>query len=287
MKAIFKRELKSYFTGMMGYVFIAFVLLFLGIYTSALNLKYGYPGFEYVVNSSSFMFLIAVPVLTMRVFAEERKQSTDQLLYSLPVSVMDTVMGKYLAMVVLLAIPTVVVSLYPLLIGSFGPISYATAYSSIGAFFLMGCALIAIGMFMSSITENQIIAAVMCLGTLILCYLMTALSKLMTSTALASTISLMVVALLISLVVRLMTKSWMAAGLTAVVTFVPLVALYLISPTTMEGAFTNALGALAIFDRMTNFTNGIFDLTGIVYFVSVAALFCFFTVQAVEKRRWS
>ena len=67
MKAIFKRELKSYFTGMMGYVFIAFVLLFLGIYTSALNLKYGYPGFEYVVNSSSFMFLIAVPVmLTLR-----------------------------------------------------------------------------------------------------------------------------------------------------------------------------------------------------------------------------
>ena len=152
---------------------------------------------------------------------------------------------------------------------------------------ILYAALIAIGMFMSSITENQIIAAVMCLGTLILCYLMTALSKLITSTALASTISLMIVALLISLVVRLMTKSWTATGLTAVIAFVPLVALYLISPTVMEGAFTNALGALAIFDRLENFTSGIFDITGIVYFVSVAALFCFFTVQAVEKRRWS
>lgn len=287
MTAIFKREFKSYFTGMMGYVFIAFVLLFFGIYTSALNLKYAYPGYEYVISSSSFMFLIAVPVLTMRVFAEERKQSTDQLLYSLPISVVNVVLGKYLAMVALLTIPMAVTAFYPLLIGSFGTISYSTAYSSLFAFYLMGCALIAIGMFMSSITENQIIAAVMCLGTLILCYLMTALSNLITSTSLASTISLMVVALLVSLVVRLMTKSWTAAGVTAVVTFVPLALLYLLSPTTMEGAFTDALGALAIFDRMDNFTSGIFDITGIVYFISVAALFCFFTVQSVEKRRWS
>ena len=287
MIAVFKREFKSYFTGMMGYVFIAFVLLFIGIYTSALNLKYAYPGFEYVIKSSSFMFLIAVPVLTMRVFAEERKQNTDQLLYSLPISVLDMVLGKYFAMVALMAIPMAVVSFYPLLVGSFGTISYASAYSSIFAFFLLGCALIAVGMFMSSITENQLIAAVMCLGTLILCYLMTALSNLMTSTALASTLSLMIVALLLSLIVRLMTKSWTAAGLTAVITFVPLALLYLISPTAIAGAFTKALGALAIFDRMDNFTNGIFDLTGLVYFISVAALFCFFTVQAVEKRRWS
>ena len=179
------------------------------------------------------------------------------------------------------------ISFYPLLIGSFGVISYANAYGSILAFFLLGCALIAVGMFMSSITENQLIAAVLCLGTLILCFLMTALSNLMTSTALASTLSLMIVALLLSIIVRLMTKSWTAAGFTAVVTFVPLALLYLISPTTIAGAFTKALGALAIFDRMDNFTSGIFDLTGLVYFISVAALFCFFTVQAVEKRRWS
>ena len=287
MIAIFKRELKSYLTGMMGYVFIAFILLFVGIYTTAINLKYGYPGFEYVIKSCSFMFLIAVPVLTMRVFAEERKQATDQLLYSLPISVVDMVLGKYLAMVVLLAIPTVIVAFYPLIIGSFGAISYATAYGSLLAFFLLGCALIAVGMFMSSITENQIIAAVMSLGTLVLCYLMTALSQLITSTSLASTISLMVVALLLSLIVRLMTKSWTAAGFTAVITFIPLALMYLISPAAMSGAFTNALGALAIFDRMDHFTSGIFDLTGLVYFVSVAALFCFFTVQAVEKRRWS
>ena len=287
MIAIFRREFKSYFTGMMGYVFIAFILLFMGIYTSAINFKYGYSNFEYVINSASFMFLIAVPVLTMRVFAEERKQSTDQLLYSLPISVVSVVFGKYLAMVALLAIPMAVMALYPLILGAFGAISYATAYSSLFAFFLLGCALIAVGMFMSSITENQIIAAVMCLGTLILCYLMTALSNLITSTALASTLSLMVVSLLLSLIVRLMTKSWTAAGLTAVVTFVPLAVLYLISPTTMAGTFTSALKTLAVFDRMSNFTNGMFDITGLVYFVSVAALFCFFTVQAVEKRRWS
>ena len=287
MTAVFKREFKSYFTGMMGYVFIGFVLLFVGIYTVALNLNYGYPGFEYVIQSCSFMFLIAVPVLTMRVFAEERRQGTDQLLYSLPVSVIQLVLGKYLAMVALMAIPVAIISFYPLIIGAFGTISYVTAYGSILAFFLLGCALLAIGMFMSSITENQIIAAVMCLGTLLLSYLMTALSSLITSTSRASTIALMVVALLLSLIVRLMTKSWTAAGATAVVTFVPLALVYLLSPATMEGAFTGSLGALAIFDRMNSFVKGVFDLTGVVYFLSVAALFCFFTVQAVEKRRWS
>lgn len=287
MTAVFRREFKSYFTGMMGYVFIGFVLLFVGIYTMALNLNYGYPGFEYVIQSCSFMFLIAVPVLTMRVFAEERRQGTDQLLYSLPVGVTQLVLGKYLAMVALMAIPVAVISFYPLIIGAFGTISYATAYGSIFAFFLLGCALLAIGMFMSSITENQIIAAVMCLGTLLLSYLMTALSTLITSTALASTIALMVVALLLSLIVRLMTKSWSAAGATAVVTFAPLALLYLLNPAAMEGAFTGSLGALAVFDRMQNFVKGVFDLTGVVYFLSVAALFCFFTVQAVEKRRWS
>lgn len=287
MTAVFRREFKSYFTGMMGYVFIGFVLLFVGIYTMALNLNYGYPGFEYVIQSCSFMFLIAVPVLTMRVFAEERRQGTDQLLYSLPVGVTQLVLGKYLAMVALMAIPVAVISFYPLIIGAFGAISYATAYGSIFAFFLLGCALLAIGMFMSSITENQIIAAVMCLGTLLLSYLMTALSTLITSTSLASTIALMVVALLLSLIVRLMTRSWTAAGVTAVVTFVPLALVYLLSPAAMEGAFTGSLGALAVFDRMQNFVKGVFDLTGVVYFLSVAALFCFFTVQAVEKRRWS
>ncbi|MDD3411796.1 MAG: ABC transporter, partial [Eubacteriales bacterium] len=154
-------------------------------------------------------------------------------------------------------------------------------------FFFLGCALLAVGMFMSCITENQIIAAVVSLGVLIVCYLMTSLTDLITSTALASTLSLVVAALLLALVVRLMTKSWTAAGTTALVTLVPLLLLYFLSPDTMDGVFTGALSALAIFDRLQSFTGGMFDVTALAYFVSVAALFVFFTVQAVEKRRWS
>ena len=140
------QELAQALENMMGYVFMAFILLFMGIYTSAINFKYGYADFSYVIKSASFMFLIAVPVLTMRVFAEERKQSTDQLLYSLPISVVSVVTGKYLAMVTLLALPMAVTAFYPLILGSFGTVSYATAYSSLFAFFLLGCALIAVGM---------------------------------------------------------------------------------------------------------------------------------------------
>ena len=287
MLAIYKRELKSYFTSMMGYVFIAFVLLFIGIYTTAYNLKYLYPAFELVIDSTAFLFLIVIPILTMRVFAEERKQKTDQLLYSLPLGLGEVVVGKYLAMVTLFAIPTAVICLYPLVLSQFGTMTLATAYSSLLAFFLEGCALIALGMFMSSMTENQIISAVLCFATLLICYLMNGIVELLTTTAIASVIALTAAAVLLGVIVRMLTRSNSMAILAALIAEIPLLALYLVSPSTLEGAFGALLSALAIFDQMSNFIDGVLDLTGVVYYLSAAALFVFFTVQSLEKRRWS
>ena len=287
MLAIYKRELKSYFTSMMGYVFIGFVLLFIGIYTTAYNLKYLYPAFEIVIDSTAFMFLIVVPILTMRVFAEERKQKTDQLLYSLPLGLGEIVMGKYLAMVTLFAIPTAVICLYPLVLAQFGTVALATAYSSIAAFFLEGCALIALGMFMSSLTENQIISAVLCFAVLLICYLMGGIIELLTTTAIASVIALTLFAVLLGVVVRMLTRSNSMAILGALIAEIPLLVLYLVSPSTLEGAFGTILSALAVFDQMGSFIDGVFDLTSVVYFLSAAALFVFFTVQSLEKRRGS
>lgn len=288
MGAIYKRELKAYFTGMMGYVFIAFILLIFGIYTTAYHLNYGYPNFELTISSINFIFLIAVPILTMRVFAEERKQKTDQLLYSLPIRVTDVVLGKYFALVTLLLIPLAIVSAYPVLIlRTYGATSLKTAYSSIIGFFTMGCTLLAVGLFMSSLTENQIIAAVLCFGTLILSYFMKAIQDLVSSTALASLIAFTVVAVVLCIIVRLMTKNWTAAIAAGVVVEVPLYILYSWKPALLEGVFSSGLGALAVFDRLDNFVNGMFDVTALVYFISIALLFVFFTVQSVEKRRWS
>ena len=103
MLAIYKRELKSYLTSMVGYLFMFFVLLIAGIYFSAYQLSAAYPKFEYTLNAMTFVFLIAVPILTMRVLAEERKQKTDQLLLTAPVSLASAVLGKYFAMLTVFA----------------------------------------------------------------------------------------------------------------------------------------------------------------------------------------
>ena len=104
MTAIYKRELRSYFHSMIGYVFIAFLVAFTGIYFMAYNLNYGYPYFSYVLSSITFILLIAIPILTMRSFAEDRKNKTDQMLLTYPVSLHEVVLGKYFAMISILAV---------------------------------------------------------------------------------------------------------------------------------------------------------------------------------------
>lgn len=177
MTAVYKRELRSYLTSMIGYIFIFFVLLLTGIYFSAYQLSAAYPKFEYTLSALTFVFLISVPILTMRVLAEERKQKTDQLLLTAPVSVEKIVMGKYLALVTVFAIPMVIICLYPLLMTKFGTVSLGMAYTAILGFFLLGCANLAIGVFISSLTESQVIAAVLTFVFLFAFYMMNGISS--------------------------------------------------------------------------------------------------------------
>ena len=137
MIAVYKRELRSYLTSMIGYLFIFFILLLTGIYFSAYQLGAAYPRFEYTLSALTFVFLISVPILTMRVLAEERKQKTDQLLLTAPVSVEKIVFGKYLALVTIFAIPMLIMCVYPLLMTKFGTVSLGAAYTAILGFFLL------------------------------------------------------------------------------------------------------------------------------------------------------
>ena len=166
-----KRELKSYFHSMTGCVFIAFLVMFTGIYFMAYNLNAGYPYFSYTLSGSLIVFLVGIPLLTMRSFSEERKTKTDQLLLTAPLSLTKVVLGKYFAMVTVLAVPNVIFCLFPLLIKLQGTAYLLVDYSSIAVFFLLGCVYLAIGMFMSSLTESQIIAFISTFGILLLLYL--------------------------------------------------------------------------------------------------------------------
>jgi ABC-2 type transport system permease protein len=287
MGAIFEREVKSYFNTMTGYMVCAFLLLFAGVYTMAYNLNYGYPNFEYVLQGMSFIFMIVVPVLTMRSIAEERRQKTDQLLYALPVSMTRIVLGKYLAMLTVFAIPVAVLALYPLLLSSFGTVSFVTAYGALIGFAFMGAAFIAIGLFVSSLTENQAIAAVLSFLVLLLNYFLTATTEFISESSTASFIAVTVIIVAIALVLRLMTKNTFAAVTTFLILEIALVVVLMFASDALSGLLTTAMEKLSLFDRFDTFVNGVFDITSLVFYVVTAGVFLFFTVQSLEKRRWS
>lgn len=287
MTAVYRKELRSYLTSMIGYVFIAFILAVIGIYFAFQNLNIGSPRFELVLDNVQFVFLVFVPILTMRVLADEKKQRTDQLLLTLPLSVWDIVLGKFLAVVTLYAVPMVIICFYPLLLSGFGPINVPAAYFSILSFFLLGCADIAIGVFLSSVTENSVIAAVMTFGVLLACYLMSTIQSMVPYTAVASFLAFTVVVLVFVAVVYHMVKDATVSCIVAVVLEGVLCGIYMWKKPLLEGAFQKFLSVFYLNGRLQNFFAGILDIGGIVYYLSVIVIFLVLTEQTIVKRRWS
>lgn len=178
MTAILKREVRSSFHGMIGYVLTAFMLAATAIYFVALNLGYGLTDFGYyTLYRTTFVLLLYIPVLTMRSFAEERRTRTDQLLLTSPVSVWEIVLGKFFALCVIFALPCLADAVMILVLAALGATGTATLanLAALLCYYLMGCAAIAIGVFLSSLTENQIIAAVAGVAALLLAYMMPSL----------------------------------------------------------------------------------------------------------------
>lgn len=287
MTAVYKRELKSYLTSMIGYLFIFFILVLAGIYFSAYQLSSAYPKFEYTMSALTFVFLISVPILTMRVLAEERKQKTDQLLLTSPVSVKGIVMGKYLALVTVFAIPMAVMCTYPLIMSKFGTISYKGAYTAILGFFLLGCANIAIGVFFSSITESQVIAAVLTFVFLFAFYMMNGISSFFSEGALSTCITFGLLILAAALIIYTMIKNLLISAAVCVIGEIILAIIYVVNSSFFSGGIQKVLNIVNLSSHFDNFANSIFDIKGILYFVSVIAVCLFLTVQSIAKRRWN
>ena len=287
MSAIFKHELHNYFHSLTAYVFGAFLLAFVGIGSMYYNIQAAISNFEYVLSFGSLVFVVIVPILTMRVIAEEKKQKTDQLLYSLPITTVQVILGKYLALLVLYLIPLAIISIYPLIFAQFGEVYLPTAYGSIFAFFVLGAALIAVGTFLSSLTDNQGLAAGVGIAVILLNYYSVSLSEYASATALGSVIALLVIYILLGLLIRYVTRNgslayWIAFALSAVT-----VALFVINSQAFEGLLPNIMNQLSLFERFTTFVNGIFDVSAIVYYLTVIAFFLFLSVQSLEKRRYN
>ena len=287
MTAIYKKELKSYLTSMIGYLFMAFTLALFGLYFTAINLQQGYPEIGYALQNSAFILLIAVPVLTMRVLSEEQKNKTDQLLLTAPVKISDIILGKYLALLVVFLIPLVIVAFYPLIFAKFGDVYLLTSYGSLIAFFVMGAALIAIGMFISSLTENLGMAAGICVAVVLFNYYSVSLADYISSSVIGSIIALVVLILIVGLIIKILTKNDAVAAGVGAVLLIAVAVIYFAKKSVFEGLLPNIMKTLSLFERFYTFVNGVFDMTAIVFYLSVIVFFLFLCVQSLEKRRYN
>lgn len=288
MLAIYKRELKAYFQSMTGCVFIAFLVMFTGIYFMAYNLNAGYPYFSYTLSGSLFVFIVGIPLLTMRSFSEERRNKTDQLLLTVPVSLTQVVLGKYLAMVSVLAVPNLIFCLFPLLIKMQGSAYLLVDYSSIAVFFLLGCVYLAIGMFLSALTESQIIAFISTFGILLLLYLWDGILAFLPTSALSGLVGICLLLTVVTAYIYHMTGNWMMSAGIEGIGMMALVVTYVIDSSWYENILTKLLGRLALADVFTKITSSnLIDVSGLLLYVSILVIFVFLTIQAIQKRRWS
>lgn len=236
MKAIYKRELRAYFQSVVGWLFCAATLFCVSLYFVSYNLLSGYSYIAYALSSGAFLFLFSVPILTMRILAEERKQKTDQLILTAPVPVWKIVVGKYLAMATVFLCAVVVVCFYPIIMSFFGTVNMAEAYVSVFGYVLYGLAGIAVGMFISSITESQVVAMVLSFVAMFITYMMSGITSMISSTG---------------------------------------------------NIATKILSCFDFGSRMQDFYNGIFSITDTAYYLTVIGLGIFFTVQSIQKRRYT
>ena len=287
MIAVLKHELRNYFHSFTAYVFGAFLLAIVGIGAMLYNLQAAVSNFEYVLSFGTIIFVVIVPILTMRVIAEERKQKTDQLLYSLPISTVKVILGKYLALLVIYLIPLAIISIYPLIFAQFDDVYLPTSYGSLVAIFIMGAALVALGVFISSLTDNQGLAAGIGIAVILFNYYSVSLSEYVSSTAFGSAIALSVLALLLGVIIRYLTRNEQLASGISLILLAVITATYFLNPTAFEGLLPNIMRQLSLFDRFNTFVSGVFDLTAIFYYVSVIVFFLFLSIQSLEKRRYN
>ena len=287
MTAIFKREFKSCFTGMIGWVIAAVSLFFLGLYFTNRNLLSASSDFASVLYTMTMILLFLLPAISMRSFAEERKNKTDQLLLTSPVSIPAIVAGKFLAELAVFALPLAAAVVMPLLLQAFGTVSLVAAYSALLGYLLLGGACLAVGTWISALTENQILAYLATFGALLVAYLMNGIQTMFTTGNLLAFIVFMIVLLVASVLVGVICKRLAAGAVVFCAGAVVLFVLFQLRPAWLLTAFNAVLSALALFEPFKDIVGGMFSIPAIVYYLSVMGLFLFLTGQALARRRWN
>lgn len=287
MLAIFGKEIKSYFNSASGYVFMGIFLLICGIFFANYNLLPASPLYSNVLSSITFIFLILVPILTMKLLAEEKHQKTDQLLLTSPLSVSEIIIGKYLASVSLFYITLAITFLYPLILSRYGTIPVGEIVATYVGFSLMGAAFISIGVFVSSFTENQAIAAVSTFGILLLIWIMDWIQQGLPSGKTSGLVFASILVILLAVLLYFELRNIVIAGFEILIGAVIMLIIFLRNSALYEGFLPKFFGWFSLLKRFENFGMGILDLSSAIYYISFSIAFIFLSIQMIEKRRWS
>lgn len=287
MKIILDREFKAYFTSPIGYVFMAFFLLIFGFYFTAVNIYNSYGDYTSVLSALSSLLLFTIPLVTMRLLSEEKKNRTDQLLLTSPIHVRDIVLGKYFAAVLLFAITLIITIIQPAILLLFGKIPLGKIATCYLGYFLLGATLIAISLFISSLTENQIISAIGSIGLFLFLMLVDSLAILIPKQRFSSLVFLIIIVVLITLFIYFSIKDLYVSGIIGLLGISGVVVTYNLKGSLFDGLSTKILQWFSLFSRFENFTYGLLDIGAIVYYLSFTFIFLFLTNQTIEKRRWS
>lgn len=289
MKAVFTKEFKSYFNSATGYIFMAVFLLISGIFFSLANIITQQPNTFYnpVLSNITFIFLILVPVITMRTIAEETHQKTDQLLYTTPLSLTEVILGKYFAAVALFLVTLLVTCIYPLILSIYGTVDTWSIIGSYIGFALFGSSLIAIGVFISSLTDNQVISAVGTFGALLFIWILDWVQQGLPTSRTAGIVFAAILVLIICLIVYSSTHNIYMSGIVAIAGAAIITIIYFAKKTLFEGFTVKFFGWFSLLKRYDNFSMGILSISDIVYYITFSAAFIFLTIRMIDKRRWS
>ena len=285
MLAIFRKEMKIYLGGMFGYIITALLLLFTGFFVALFHLLSDSADFSLTLVAMQWVLIILIPFMSMRAVAEERHSRTDQLLYSLPIRLRDVVLGKFFALTALFLIPTAFTALYPLILSTMGNISLPAAYTALLGYILMTLALIAFCMFISSLVENQILAAVLSIAAVLALYLMDTITSLLPVAAVVSFLICIAAELGLAALVWRWAKNLTLGMLAGVALILPTCLLYIIKADLFRSLVPNFLAYSNVFTRFNGFSYGYLDLSGVIFYLSFTVVFLFLTVQSMEKRR--
>jgi ABC-2 type transport system permease protein len=287
MIAILKRELKSYFLTPIGYIYMGSFLLITGVFFTFSNLLTQSPQFAGFLGNVLFIYLFAIPLLTMRLFSEERRQRTDQLLLTSPVSVTAIVLGKFFAAFVLYVLTLVVTVFYTVVIAVFGDLAVWETVGSYIGFIFLGASYISVGVFVSAGTENQFTAALVSFFSLLVIWIIDPLINIVPSDVMAGLVFAALIVLLAGLFLYVNIRN-LYLGIGAVlVGGLIITALYFWNQGVFNGLFQKTLSWFSLNQRYGNFSLGVLKLEALFYYTSFSGLFLFLTVRLIEKRRWN